>query len=90
MAVTIAPRGGTVEAVTQRWTLTASEHAWEADVIANVAVSHTYHGAYAVTPSQDVQTLQTSGLMMADNVTIGAIPSNYGLITWDGYAITVS
>ena len=49
-----------------------------------------YTGAYEVTPSVDTQTLSTRGLMMTDNVTVNPIPSNYGLITWDGSKITVS
>lgn len=50
----------------------------------------TYTGAYSVTPSANVQTLPTSGLMMTDNITVDPIPSNYGLITYNGSTITVS
>ena len=49
-----------------------------------------YTGAYSVTPSADTQTLLTDGLRMTDNITINPIPSNYGLITWNGSTITVS
>lgn len=49
-----------------------------------------YEGAYTVTPSLQTQTLQTYGKTMLDNVTINPIPSNYGLITWDGSHLTVS
>lgn len=49
-----------------------------------------YTGAYEVTPSAEVQTLSTQNLMMSQNVTINPIPSNYGLITWNGSALTVS
>ncbi|MCR5448464.1 MAG: hypothetical protein K6F23_03640 [Solobacterium sp.] len=49
-----------------------------------------YVGAYEVTPSANIQTLSTADLMMQDNVTINPIPSNYGLITWNGSALTVS
>ena len=49
-----------------------------------------YTGVYTVTPSAETQTLQTSGLRMLDNVAIGPIPNNYGLITWDGSVLTVS
>ena len=49
-----------------------------------------YTGVYAVTPSAETQTLQTNGLRMLDNVTINPIPSNYGLITWNGSTLTVS
>jgi len=49
-----------------------------------------YSGAYEVTPSQETQILETAGLKMTDNVTVNPIPSNYGLITWNGAALTVS
>lgn len=49
-----------------------------------------YTGEYSVTPSGDVQTLETNGLRMTDNITINPIPTNYGLITWNGSVITVS
>ena len=90
MPVEIAPPGGTVTVLTPTWTATASQGRWEVDVIANVAVAPTYHGAYSVTPSATAQTLATGGLMMEGDVTVGAIPSNYGLITYDGVVITVS
>ena len=49
-----------------------------------------YTGATTVVPGPQSQTLNTAGLMMAENITIEPIPSNYGLITWDGTKITVS
>lgn len=49
-----------------------------------------YTGATEVTPSATAQTLETRGLMMADNITINPVPSNYGLISWDGTTLTVS
>lgn len=49
-----------------------------------------YTGEYEVTPSDEAQTLQTNGLRMIENLTINPIPSNYGLITWDGSIITIS
>lgn len=49
-----------------------------------------YVGPYEVTPGQSAQTLATAGKAMTANLTVGAIPSNYGLITWDGATITVS
>ena len=50
----------------------------------------TYDGGYEVTPTEETQTLNTNNLKMTDNVTINPIPSNYGLITWNGSVITVS
>ena len=49
-----------------------------------------YTGSYTVTPSAETQTLETNELYMTGNITINPIPSNYGLITWDGSTITVS
>lgn len=49
-----------------------------------------YTGAYEVTPSQETQTLETYNKRMTGNVTVNPIPSNYGLITWNGAFITVS
>lgn len=49
-----------------------------------------YTGAYTVTPSAAEQVLYTDGLRMTDNITVNPIPSNYGLITWNGSVLTVS
>lgn len=50
----------------------------------------TYTGEYTVTPSDEVQTLNVEGKRMSRNVTVNPIPSNYGLITWNGAFLTVS
>lgn len=50
----------------------------------------TYTGSYEVTPSSDVQTLDTAGLRLTRPVTVNPIPQNYGLITWNGAFLTVS
>lgn len=49
-----------------------------------------YTGSYEVTPTQSTQTLQTQDKLMNDNVQVLPIPSNYGLITWNGSVLTVS
>lgn len=49
-----------------------------------------YAGPYVVTPTRSQQVLPTSGYAMSDNVTVEPIPSNYGLITWNGAVLTVS
>lgn len=49
-----------------------------------------YTGPYEVTPSSETQTLDTDAFYMNGNVTINPIPSNYGLITWNGSTLTVS
>ena len=49
-----------------------------------------YEGPCEVTPSEETQILETDSLYMRSNVTINPIPSNYGLITWNGSTLTVS
>lgn len=49
-----------------------------------------YAGPYEVTPSRETQTLATAQMAMTANVVVNPIPSNYGLITWDGGVLTVS
>lgn len=49
-----------------------------------------YEGPYSVTPTQQTQVLQTQNKKATDVITINPIPSNYGLITWNGSTLTVS
>lgn len=49
-----------------------------------------YHGTYSVTPSGVAQVLATAGMALREDVTVEPIPSNYGLVTWDGSVLTVS
>lgn len=49
-----------------------------------------YEGEYVVTPSAVRQILQTKNKCMGENVVVEPIPSNYGLITYNGFEITVS
>ena len=49
-----------------------------------------YQGEYRITPSTQTQTLNTSGKYLQNNVVVEPIPSNYGLITYNGSIITVS
>lgn len=49
-----------------------------------------YIGEYEVTPSSETQTLDTTGKRMTRPVVVNPIPSNYGLITWNGSFLTVS
>ena len=50
----------------------------------------TYQGPYTFTPSAEEQTIEISRMVARQDITIGAIPSNYGRITWDGSTLTVS
>lgn len=49
-----------------------------------------YDGITEVTPSNQAQVLQTSSKALTRNIVINPIPSNYGLITWNGNTLTVS
>lgn len=49
-----------------------------------------YDGAYNVTPTDHEQILQTANKIMARNVVVAPIPSNYGKISYNGSTITVS
>lgn len=50
----------------------------------------TYTGVTTVTPSAETQVLHTQNKTVFDDITINPIPSNYGLITWNGAVLTVS
>lgn len=49
-----------------------------------------YSGEYTLTPTGETQIFNTEGLMMTRNITVNPIPSNYGLVTYDGSVITIS
>lgn len=49
-----------------------------------------YTGDYTITPGAEAVVLNTVNKRMTDNVTVNPVPSNYGLITWNGTVLTVS
>ena len=49
-----------------------------------------YTGEYEFTPTQSTQIVPTENKILAENIVINPIPSNYGLITWNGSFLTVS
>lgn len=49
-----------------------------------------YTGEVEITPSESVQVLSTDHTTLYSNITIDSIPSNYGLLSWDGSVLTVS
>ena len=49
-----------------------------------------YTGAYEFTPTQQTQTVEIAHKMAMADIIINPIPSNWGLITWNGSALTVS
>ena len=50
----------------------------------------TYTGETVITPSTTEQVLATAQKVVTRNIVINPIPSNYGLITWNGSTLTVS
>ena len=49
-----------------------------------------YSGPYEFTPTQEIQMVRVNGKQATDDIKINPIPSNYGLITWNGSTLTVS
>lgn len=49
-----------------------------------------YEGDYIITPSEEKIVLPTDSKSLEGDITINPIPSNYGLVTWDGNALTIS
>ncbi len=49
-----------------------------------------YEGAYFFVPSDHQQVINTKGKLMGENVVIDKVPSNYGLIEYDGFQVRIS
>ena len=49
-----------------------------------------YTGPYAVTPTTEEQIIPVKGKHMMHDMVVNPIPSNYGLVTWNGAILTVS
>jgi len=49
-----------------------------------------YDGEYEFTPTSVAQTIPIVGHVATQNIVINPVPSNYGLITWNGSVLTVS
>lgn len=66
------------------------EFALENVRVINTGSAPPYEGDYEVTPSAEEQTLPTANRLLNKNIVVKPIPQNYGLITYNGYEITVS
>lgn len=62
----------------------------EFGTVTRVRAADYYTGETTVTPSASEQRLATTGLLVPRDIIINPIPSNYGLITWNGSTLTVS
>lgn len=60
------------------------------EAIVKRADGETYDGEYEVTPTRETQILRTAVKIMSADVIVHPIPPNYGLITYNGFGITVS
>lgn len=49
-----------------------------------------YTGSTNVIPTTETQVLPTAGTLVQEDIIVEPIPSNYGLITWNGTVLTVS
>lgn len=49
-----------------------------------------YTGSHDFTPTNEAQIIPIDGMRSVGDIVIEPIPSNYGLITWNGSVITVS
>ena len=49
-----------------------------------------YDGPYEVTPGAEAQTLETANKRCGENIVVKPIPSNYGLVTWNGSYLVIS
>lgn len=65
---------------------------WGTDEYVRVVTSDAdeYDGPYEATPAATAQTFPTTGKLMVREFTVNPIPSNWGLITWNGSTLTVS
>lgn len=62
------------------------------NIIYNGRISNNpiYTGPYEVTPSQEAQILHTDDKLATEDIIVNPIPSNYGLITWNGSYLRIS
>lgn len=53
-------------------------------------ISEHYDGPYEATPTQETQVISTQHMVMDEDFIVNPIPQNYGLITYNGFELTVS
>lgn len=58
--------------------------------IPEIVTPPTYTGPVEFIPTREEQTASTAGFLVNENIIVRPIPSNYGMITWDGATLTVS
>jgi hypothetical protein len=81
--------GKIASAVQLQGSLTATQH-MSGSFHAYELPEYQYEGSYEFTPSSQTQYAPTAYMTCLGDIKINPIPSNYGLITYDGTIITVS
>ena len=83
--------GCTIEVAEPAYEVEVTQPTYSVDIETGILeILPPYTGSYEVTPSEVAQTLPTAGAGMEQDIVVNPIPSNYGLITWNGSTITVS
>lgn len=62
----------------------------EAPIIVQATPIPVYEGEYEIAPTAEAQTIPVHGYRFEQDLIIDPIPSNYGLIAWNGSTLTVS
>lgn len=60
------------------------------EYISFVPKENRYEGPYQVVPNNNIQVLKTNAKTMMQDIVINPIPSNYGLVSWNGTVLTIS
>ena len=91
MTIEISGGGDVVVVRSTAASVTVHSSSDEIDVSsAVVAGGIPYTGSYEITPSVEEQVIGTTSRVFDRDIVVNPIPSNYGLITYDGVSITVS
>lgn len=92
MSATVSYKGNTIATINNTTkTLTTEGKYLEADVIITDVTGAVTLQDKSATPTQATQTITAdAGYSGLGTVTVNPIPSNYGLITYDGSKLTVS
>lgn len=62
----------------------------DSQIVINRIEAEEYTGAYEFTPSAIEQVIEIRNKKAVRDIIINPIPSNYGLVTWDGVSLTIS
>lgn len=59
------------------------------DIRVTTSKGEQWGGSYVFTPDDDEQVIPVGGYIMANDIIIEAIPSNYGKVSFNGYALRI-